>query len=287
MGIIQCCESKYLSKENIIEIDNLHNNNLDLNSHYSEKILNNKINDKNENDLIDIKKMVVIPKEINNNNEEIKENNMQKSNMNNNNNNYSNNNINFLKVETDTKDTNTPKKKNKKIKKDIEEILDKFNDENIIFIKNLFIENNIINVNMDDSTINLLINCIKFLKIKKDVEFYNNLEKNDMLFIVKKGKIILKYGNKEYNYGKNTIINTKLLKTNNEKFSISVTTNHSYIFSLKYDKYHNIMQEFYKKFTEEKIENLKKIYLFAGFERKNLTYISDKIIVHKCKERKV
>ena len=284
MGIIQCCESKYISKENIIEIDNINNNIIDLNSHNSEKIINDETN---KNDLINIKKMVINPKEINYNNEEIKENNMQKSNLNNNNlKNNINPILNFLKKETDTKDTNTPKKKTKKIKKDIEEILEKFNDENIIFIKNLFIENNIINANMDNSTINLIINCIKYLKIKKDVEFYNNLEKNDMLFIVKKGRINLKIGNKEFNYGKNTIINTKLLKSNNENFSISVSTNHSYIFSLKYDKYHNIITDFYKKFTEEKIENLKKIYLFAGFERKNLNYIADKIIIYKCKERK-
>ena len=182
MGIIQCCESKYISKENIIEIDNLHNNIIE-NSNYSEKLLNN--DEESKNDLINIKKMVINPKEINNNNEEIKENNMQKSNLNNSNlKNNINPILNFLKKETDTKDTNTPKKKIKKIKKDIEEILEKFNDENIIFIKNLFIENNILNAHMDNSTINLIINCIKYLKIKKDVEFYNNLEKNDMLFIV-------------------------------------------------------------------------------------------------------
>ncbi len=188
-------------------------------------------------------------------------------------------------TKNETISNQSQRKKLKKEHKDIELINEKLEKpENI---KALLKEHKLILDGMDDSLINLIINCINFLRIKKDVVFFDRNSKQDELYIITKGKINVILNSKRYIYGKNTFINTNLLRKTNKDFNLKAYSNHIQLFSLKFDKYNNIIKEFNEKLLEERFLIIKTVYLFCNLDRKSLNYICQNSIIHKTKERKL
>ncbi len=205
----------------------------------------------------------------------------------NNNNSVAINKLAFSKGSTknETISNQSQRKKFKKEHRDIELINEKLEKpENI---KELLQEHKLILNGMDDSLINLIINCINFLRIKKDVIFFDRNCKQDELYIITKGKINVVLNSKIYIYGKNTFINTNLLRKTNEDFYLKAYTNHIQLFSLKFDKYNNIIKEFNDKLLEERFLIIKTVYLFTNLDRKSLNFICQNSIIHKIKKRKL
>ena len=188
-------------------------------------------------------------------------------------------------TKNETISNQSQRKKFKKEHRDIELINEKLEKpENI---KELLQEHKLILNGMDDSLVNLIINCINFLRIKKDVIFFDRNCKQDELYIITKGKINVVLNSKIYIYGKNTFINTNLLRKTNEDFYLKAYTNHIQLFSLKFDKYNNIIKEFNDKLLEERFLIIKTVYLFTNLDRKSLNFICQNSIIHKIKERKL
>ena len=178
----------------------------------------------------------------------------------------------------------------------IELINEEYSKENYELIKKLLYKQKIIFPSMSDSIIKTIFEASRMYRINANVRFFqydsfekeNKIQDDDKIYIIIKGEIIVILNNThKLAYGKSTIINTKLLKTNNSKIIIKSGEKHIYLFSLQIEKYNTIMKEYEEKLQEEKLNTLKGLYLFSNLEKKILLQISKEIIIRRSQKREL
>ena len=178
----------------------------------------------------------------------------------------------------------------------IELINEEYSKENFELIKKLLYKHEIFIPSMSDSTIKSIFEASMMYRINANVRFFqydsfeeeNKIQDDDKIYIIIKGEIIVILNNShKLAYGKSTIINTKLLKTNNSKIIIKSGEKHIYLFSLQIEKYNTIMKEHEEKLQEEKLNTLKGLHLFSNLEKKTLIQISKEIIIRRSQKREL
>lgn len=186
----------------------------------------------------------------------------------------------------------TPIKTNK-IKKQfsIEVVHEQYSQEHLKMIKKLLLNQKIMLREMDLASFNLFINSSIFYRVKENFVFYSfdysTKENNDdKIYIVLKGEInVILNNDKKFKYGKNTLINTKLLKKSYNKILLKSAEKHIYLFSLFHDKYLSILKEYKEKMIEEKTNIIKNLYLFSNLDKRLQIQIANEVDIIKVSSR--
>ena len=171
--------------------------------------------------------------------------------------------------------------------KPIEQINTPFTDKQLRLIRNLLIKDELIVSQMDEATINLILNTITFIQTKENVTLYSfDNETDNILYIINRGKLCYEIdGNKNY-LRKYESIGTKALKKNTKTSCKLFTVHRSQLFCLPIEKYKTIIQDFLDKDKEEKIELLKPNFFFNFLDTKSITALAKVATKRKFEIRK-
>ena len=146
--------------------------------------------------------------------------------------------------------------------------------------------NELIDSDMSESFINMIINTISYKRIKDGVIFFDQSHKEDIFYIIEKGKLEYGIDNEIFELPKLNGIGTQaLLKYKNNTCYIK-SIGRTYLFVLPLEKYRKMVGEIEKKRNEENFSYLKKHFFFSNVEDNklmNLVSISKKIIIHERK----
>lgn len=157
----------------------------------------------------------------------------------------------------------------------IEEINVPFTDKQLRLIRNLLIQEEMIISQMDEATINLILNTITFIQTKENVTLYSMENATDnILYIINKGKLCYELDGQQFFLKKYECIGTKALKKNSKKSCKLFTTQRCQIFCLPIEKYKTIIQDFLDKDKEEKIEILKQNFFFNFLDNKSIASLA-------------
>ena len=204
--------------------------------------------------------------------------------------------------------TLTPKNENKKnssssinsdIKKnnlDIEEINEPFTEKQLLTLKSILKKEELIIDEMDEATINMIINCISFIKINKskviifsnenENENYDN-ENENYYYIVYKGKLGYLIDDDKYELPKFNGIGTNALIKNSKKSCSLISMEKSYIYKLPIEKYKTIAEEFFNKEHKIKVDFLLKHFFFNGFNNEIIDIIAESCLKIKYNKKTI
>lgn len=171
--------------------------------------------------------------------------------------------------------------------KPIEQINTPFTDKQLRLIRNLLIKDELIVSQMDEATINLILNIITFIQTKENVTLYSfDNETDNILYIINRGKLCYEIDGKKNYLRKYESIGTKALKKNAKTSCKLFTVHRSQIFCLPIEKYKTIIQDFLDKDKEEKIELLKPHFFFNFLDTKSITALAKVAIKRRYEIRK-
>lgn len=157
----------------------------------------------------------------------------------------------------------------------IEEINVPFTDKQLRFIRNLLIKEEMIISQMDEATINLILNTITFIQTKENVTLYSMDNSTDnILYIINKGRLCYELDGQQFYLKRYECIGTKALKKNAKISCRLYTTQRCQIFCLPIEKYKTIIQDFLDKDKEEKIDLLKQNFFFNFLDNKSIATLA-------------
>lgn len=155
----------------------------------------------------------------------------------------------------------------------------------------------------------MIINCISYVRIRKNYTIFfldkedkdrgsHNSEQNTKrqkntnssdqdYYIIEKGKVEMLIDDVSYLLERDHTISTKALIKNSKKKCFLKTIKRVYLYKLPLNKYTSIFSDFVDKMQQEKIEFLKKNYLFSSLDKKLITYLSNGCVKKKYIERKL
>ena len=145
----------------------------------------------------------------------------------------------------------------------------------------------------------MIINCISYIRIKANYTLFSLEDYNDSrlshkinnvdqyFYIIEKGKIQMELDDNLYLLDREHTISTKALVKNSRKKCTLKSIKRVYLYKLPLDKYTSIFTEFVDKMQQEKIEFLKKIYLFSSLDKRLIIALSNGCVKRKFNERKM
>lgn len=169
----------------------------------------------------------------------------------------------------------------------ITEINVPLNDKQLKLIKQILIKEEMIVPQMDEATVNLILNIISYKKVSKHSVLFNIDNYSDNVFyIIEKGKLRYEIDGQYFQLKKGDRIGTKALKKNSKKSCELFTLTKSYLFCLPIEKYKTIIQDFFQKERETTFELLKQNPLFTCIDKQSLQLLSLHIKKVKYQGRK-
>lgn len=176
-----------------------------------------------------------------------------------------------------------------KKRKPIEIIDEPFSEKQLNVLRNILTQEGLISEEMDDSTINMIINTISYIRVKQNVTIFTRDNTTDNIYyIIEKGKLEYQIDGEVYELSKYGGIGTRALIKYSKEKCVLKASERCYLFCLPIEKYKTIAQDFVDKQLEEKTEYLKRYFFFKGLDNKelltNLAKASTKI---KYKQRVV
>ena len=178
--------------------------------------------------------------------------------------------------------------KNKKEKKQIKELNNDFTENQKQFLIKILTENEVINSEMCNETINKILDSISYKKIKKNVIIFTQDNKNDdYYYIIEKGKLEYSFDDEFYELYQGNGIGTKaLLKYTKIKCEIK-TLGRVYLFVLPLEQYRKIAFEFEIIKTEKIIKSFKNNFFFSNLDNDTQNSIAQISKILHCNKRSV
>ena len=176
-----------------------------------------------------------------------------------------------------TKDKNNKHKLIKEIDRDLSEKQKKLLIEILTY-------NEIIDSEMPESFINMILNSISYRRLKDNVIFFDQNKKEDIFYIIEKGRLEYGIDNEIYQLSKLNGIGTQALLKYKNKTCYIKTIGRTYLFVLPLGNYRKMVGELERKRNEEKYDYLKKHFLFCNIEEsklRNLVSLSKKIFINE------
>ncbi len=176
-----------------------------------------------------------------------------------------------------TKDKNNKHKLIKEIDRDLSEKQKKLLIEILTY-------NEIIDSEMPESFINMILNSISYRRLKDNVIFFDQNKKEDIFYIIEKGRLEYGIDNEIYQLSKLNGIGTQALLKYKNKTCYIKTIGRTYLFVLPLGNYRKMVGELERKRNEEKYDYLKKHFLFSNIEEsklRNLVSLSKKIFINE------
>ncbi len=152
-------------------------------------------------------------------------------------------------------------KNNKNHNLDIEEINEPLTEKQKSTLKQILIQEELIIDEMDDNTINLIINSTSYIRVKsKVIIFSKESPPGDYYYMIEKGQLTYSIDGDIYELPQFSGIGTSALIKNCKKNCFLTSIEKCYLFKLPIEKYKEIAETFYKN-----LHNLKKKYLSQHF----------------------
>ncbi len=169
--------------------------------------------------------------------------------------------ISSINSESVTINSSSQEKNNKNLHLDIEEINEPFTEKQINTLKQILIQEELIIDEMDDNTINLIINSTSYIRVKsKVIIFSKESPPGDYYYMIEKGQLTYSIDGDIYELPQFSGIGTSALIKNCKKNCFLTSIEKCYLFKLPIEKYKEIAETFYKN-----LHNLKKKYLSQHF----------------------
>ena len=160
---------------------------------------------------------------------------------------------------------------------DIEEINEPFSEKQLITLKNILKKEELIVNEMDEATINMIINAISYIRVKPKIIIFSNKNeiKEHYYYMIEKGKLGYSIDNEKYELQKHSGIGTSALIKNTKKNCYLLSIERCYLYKLPIERYKIIVEEFFNRQHKIKVEALTKHYFFSGFNHDIIDLIAE------------
>ena len=167
-------------------------------------------------------------------------------------------------------------KNNKNRHSEIEEIMVPYTEKQINTLKQILLQEELIINEMDDATINLIINTTSYIRVKsKVIIFSKENPTEDFFYMIEKGTLNYSIDGDIYELHKLSGIGTSALIKNCKENCFLITVERCYLFKLPIEQYKKIAEEFYINLHNLKMEFLNNHFFFHGINKDKLDIIAD------------
>ena len=158
-------------------------------------------------------------------------------------------------------------------RKDIEIIDTPLTEKQVKTLKNILIKEELITPEMNEGTINSIINATSYLRVRANIKIFSrenekDEEKNNIYYMIEKGILGYSIDSVNYELTKHSGIGTSALIKNSRNSCYLYTIKRCYLFKLPIEKYKKIAEEFYDNEHKDKIDLLAS-HFFKEFQMIN------------------
>ncbi len=165
---------------------------------------------------------------------------------------------------------------NKNRRSEIEEIMEPYTEKQINTLKQILLQEELIINEMDEATINLIINTTSYIRVKSRVVIFSkDNPTEDFFYMIEKGTLNYSIDGDIYELHKLSGIGTSALIKNCKENCYLISVERCYLFKLPIEKYKKIAEEFYINLHNLKIDILKSHFFFNGIKKDKLDIIAD------------
>ena len=198
------------------------------------------------------------------------------------------NDINTEKLQISYTSSNKDIHKIKKEKKKIKDLSNDFTENQKDFLIKILTENELINSEMYDDTINKILDSISYKKIKKNVIIFTQDNNNDdYYYIIEKGKLEYSFDDELYELYEGNGIGTKALLKYTKINCYIKTLRRSYLFVLPLEQYRKIADDFENSKIEKIIQCFKDNFFFSNLDNETQNSIAQISKILHCDKRSV
>ena len=180
-------------------------------------------------------------------------------------------------------------------RKDIEIIDTPLTEKQVKTLKNILFKEELLIPEMNEATINLIINSITYLRVKANIKIFssdkeNEKEVNDsnnIYYMIDKGILGYSIDSVNYELPKHSGIGTSALIKNSRNSCFLYTIKRCYLFKLPIEKYKKIAEDFYDNEHKDKVDLLSSHFFFQGFSKENLDSLADLAVKIKFKNNNI
>ena len=164
----------------------------------------------------------------------------------------------------------------------IEDITEPFNEKQITFLHLILTEEGLIAPEMDELTINTIINSITYIKVRQHVIiFTRDNDTDNIYYIIDKGKLEYEIDNEVYELSRHECIGTRALVKHSKHNCCLKASERSYLYCLPIEKYKSIAQDFMEKQLEERRLCIRNTYFFGNLSNDIIESLADKAFKQK------
>ena len=194
--------------------------------------------------------------------------------------------ISSINSESVTINSSSQEKNNKNHHLDIEEINEPFSEKQINTLKQILIQEELIIDEMDEDTINLIINATSYIRVKaKVIIFSKESPPGDYFYMIEKGQLTYSIDGDIYELPKLSGIGTSALIKNCKKSCFLISIERCYLFKLPIEKYKQIAENFYNNLHNLKKKYLSSHFFFSGIDKNKLDILADLAVKTKYNKK--
>ena len=170
----------------------------------------------------------------------------------------------------------------------IEVINEPFKKKQIKLLKKIMAQEELIINEMDDNTIQKIIDSVEYIKVKRGTIIYSrDDELENIYYMLEKGKIEYNIDKNKYLLPKHCGIGTNALFNNSLKSCSLKSIEKSYLYKLQIEKYKIIVNNFFEEQHKIKLKFLTLNFFFKGLKSSILDKIAKSIIKIKYEKRTI
>lgn len=177
---------------------------------------------------------------------------------------------------------NSTNNKQQQKRKPIEEINEPFNNKQIHFLNSILTEEGLIAPEMDEATINTIINSITYIRVRQNVIIFTRDNDNDNIYyIIDRGKLEYDIDGEVYELSKHECIGTRALIKNSTTKCYLKAAERSYLYRLPIEQYKTIAQDFMDKQLEERRQYISNTFFFGNLSKPLIESLANKAVKQK------
>ena len=151
----------------------------------------------------------------------------------------------------------------------IEVIHEPFTKKQLLSLKKILIQEELIIDEMDEKTILEIIDSVEFIKVKKGVNIYTREDKTENIYyMLYKGEVEYSIDKDKYQLPRFCGIGTNALYTNSLNSCSLKANDKSFLFKLSIQKYKIIVRNFFEEQHELKLKFISRNFFFSGLKMK-------------------
>lgn len=171
---------------------------------------------------------------------------------------------------------------NKQKRKPIEEINEPFKSRQIQFLNTVLTDEGLIAAEMDEATINTIINSITYIRVRQNVViFTRDNDTDNIYYIIDRGKLEYDIDGEVYELSKHECIGTRALIKNSTTKCYLKASERCYLYRLPIEKYKTIAQDFMDKQLEERRRYISNTFFFGNLSKAVIDSLANKAVKQK------